>query len=219
MIKRLSNNLFMVKNYSNCYVIQFEDHSVIIDAGMDRKAKGLLELIQLIKKPKAILITHPHLDHINGLAKLKEEIPELKILCSEDAEKFIEGKEVLFPKGPKKLIFKVLTFILKYKPVEAEVLEREYERIKVVETPGHTKGCVSFFTEIDGKKVLFCGDLLINQKNLSLPPSEFNFDEKLQIKSIKKIIDIDWNLLLPGHGEPIEDKERVIEFLEISKNI
>lgn len=213
MIKRLSKNLFEVKNYSNCYVIQFKNYSVIIDSGMDKKAKELLEVLEKVKKPKAVLITHAHLDHINGLAKIKENFPEVKFLCSQNAKPAIEGKEILLPKGPKKFLFRLLTFFARYKPVEAEIIKETFGPIKVFETPGHTNGCISFLSEIDGRKVLFCGDLLINQNGLSLPPSEFNFNEDLQRESISKILKLDWDWLLPGHGELLTEKLKAKEFL------
>ncbi|MEM5852752.1 MAG: MBL fold metallo-hydrolase [Candidatus Aenigmatarchaeota archaeon] len=214
MIKRLLNNLFMIKNYSNCYVIQFEDHSIVVDAGMDKKAKGLLEVLERVKKPEAVLITHAHLDHINGLAKLKEKFPEIKFFCSEKAKQAVEGKEILLPKGLERFFFKFLTFFVRYKPVEAEAIKESFEAVKVFETPGHTNGCISFLLEVDEKKVLFCGDLLINQRGLSLPPSNFNFNEKLQIESINKILKLDWDWLLPGHGEVLTEKTKIKEFLE-----
>jgi len=201
--------LFMIKNYSNCYVIQFENYSTIIDAGMDKKAKELLEALERLKKPKAVLITHAHLDHINGLAKIKERFPEIKFFCSEKAKQAVEGKEILLPKGPKRFFFKLLTFFVRYKPVEAKSIKESFETIKVFETPRHTNGCISFFTEIDGKKLLFCGDLLINQNGLSLPPSDFNFNENLQIESISKILKLDWDWLLPGHGEVLMEKQKL----------
>jgi len=212
MIEKPFEKVYMVKNYSNAYVVEFEDHLVIIDTGMDKKAKELIEAVEKTgKEPRAVLITHAHLDHIAGLAKLKEKYPNIKIVVGEEDRAAVEGKEYLLPKGVKGFFFRLLMPFM-YKKVKVdETLKEGYEQFKVVKTPGHTKGSVCFLLN----KLLFCGDLIISKENgLDIPPQEFNFDRSQLIESIKKISELDFVSLLSGHGEVVKEaKEKVKSFL------
>jgi len=212
MIEKPFEKVYMVKNYSNAYVVEFEDHLIIIDTGMDKKAKELIEAIEKTgKEPRTVLLTHAHLDHIAGLAKLKEKYPNIKVVVSEEERAAVEGKEYLLPKGVKGFFFRLgMPFIYKSVKVD-ETLKEEYEQFKVIKASGHTKGSVCFLLD----KLLFCGDLIVNtEKGLDIPPQEFNFDRNQLIESIKKISELDFESLLSGHGEVVKEaKEKVKSFL------
>jgi glyoxylase-like metal-dependent hydrolase (beta-lactamase superfamily II) len=88
-------------------------------------------------------------------------------------------------------------------------------RLRVVETPGHSEGSVSFHSEETG--LLFTGDLISVNYN-PLPLVMMDHDEEggsyaynLMMKSIHKIREIAPHILLPGHGRPIDGWERLIE--------
>jgi len=212
MIEKPFEKVYMVKNYSNAYIVEFEDHLIIIDTGMDKKAKELIEAIEKTgKEPRTVLLTHAHLDHIAGLAKLKEKYPSIKVVVSEEERAAVEGKEYLLPKGIKGFFFRLgMPFMYNSVKVD-ETLEEEYEQFKVIKAPGHTKGSVCFLLD----KLLFCGDLIVNtEKGLDIPPQEFNFDRNQLIESIKKISELDFESLLSGHGEVVKEaKEKVKSFL------
>lgn len=215
MIEKPFENVYTVKNYSNAYVVEFEDHLVVIDTGMDKRAKELLAAIEKTgKEPRAVLVTHGHLDHIAGLAKLKERYPSIKIFVGEEDKAAVEGKEYLLPKGIKGFFFRLMMPFM-YKSVKAdETFKEGYEQFKVIRTPGHTKGSVCFLLD----KILFCGDLIVNtEKGLDIPPEESNFDKNQIVESIKKISELDFESILPGHGKIVKEaKEKVKAFLQLN---
>ncbi len=216
MIKRVLPNVRMVKGYSNSYAIEFDDYWILIDAGMDRKAKEIIEILEERKKEvKAILITHAHLDHINGLAKIKERFPKALVCCSEAEKNAVEGKEMILPKGFKRYLFKFLSFFIRYRGVKVDRIleEGKFLDFEIIKTPGHTEGSLSFLLKLKGRNLLWVGDLVVNEENkLGLAPKEFNWDEKEIVNSLRKILRIRIDCLLPGHGEVI--KEKVNERLE-----
>ncbi|MEM5772705.1 MAG: MBL fold metallo-hydrolase [Candidatus Aenigmatarchaeota archaeon] len=217
MISKILPKIYRISDHSNSYIVEFEKHITIIDSGMDKKAKELIKIIESIgKKPKAVLITHAHIDHINGLAKLKEKYKDIEVVSSEKDKHIIENGKIPLPKGIGGFFFKIMLFFIGYKKVKVDkTFKNRYDDFKVIKTPGHTEGSVSLLF----KKILFCGDLIINSKKIILPPNEFNLDEKKILNSIKKISKLDFNLILPGHGNFIKNgKKKLLLFLENSKN-
>jgi glyoxylase-like metal-dependent hydrolase (beta-lactamase superfamily II) len=133
------------------------------------------------------------------------------IACSEEDKNAVEGKEMIFPKGIKGFIYKLLAPLMKYKGVRVDKILEDgevFEGIKVVATSGHTKGSLSFLLSYQKKKVLLVGDLIIKEKGkLSLPPDESNFDKEKMLLSIKRISKIKWQYILPGHGDIVTKEE------------
>ena len=53
----------------NCYILEEKNYSIIIDPGDDYEKI----LNNIVKKPKFILITHSHFDHIGAVQNIKEK--------------------------------------------------------------------------------------------------------------------------------------------------
>ncbi len=73
--------------------------------------------------------------------------------------------------------------------------------IRVVHTPGHTRGCVSVFVESDTRYAI-CGDALPTEANyLSWGPPGIHFDRSLALASMGLIVG--WaKTVVPGHDKP-----------------
>ncbi len=87
-----------------------------------------------------VLLTHHHADHIQGVPRLKESFPGLKV-C-----------------GPAKEASRIPfldTFV-----EEGDLASVGSLRAKVIETPGHTLGHVAYYFEED--EIAFCGDTLFS---------------------------------------------------------
>ncbi len=83
----------------------------------------------------------------------------------------------------------------------------------IIPTPGHTMGSLCFL--LRDKGMLFTGDSLI-KKIVTVPIIEFcgeMFTSSLTVhnNSIRKIKDIDFSLILPGHGEILKKDELIID--------
>ncbi len=103
---------------------------------------------------KAILLTHGHFDHIGGVKRLKEETGAKLYVHEADAAKL----------GSNRLNLAVLMGE-NVPPAEPDVLLHGGETlsiagltIRVLHTPGHTKGGVSYV--IESEKTIFSGDTL-----------------------------------------------------------
>jgi hydroxyacylglutathione hydrolase len=85
-----------------------------------------------------LLITHHHADHVQGMPGLKARFPKLRVAGPANEAARIGG-------------------------VDTPLQEGEYARVgniaaKIIETPGHTAGHISYWFEED--QIAFCGDTL-----------------------------------------------------------
>ena len=174
-----------------------EEELTIIDTGHRGSASEIVECIRQIgRKPEEIsliILTHNHIDHVGGLAELKQltkarvaihktDIGERKTLPSarsEDVDIRLEGGELLNLMGG----------------------------LEIIHTPGHTPGSISLFSAKN--KLLIVGDAVRKRRdNLDLPFRTAGFDLTQAVGSIRKMARLDLDILCFGHGLPIADEAK-----------
>jgi len=139
---------------------------------------------------KAILITHGHVDHIEGIKTFDNRLID-RFIGKGDLE-FLNDKHLNLSD-----IFNVgLPEIKNVIPLD----EGEYNiagfDVKVINTPGHTRGSVCYLIE----DCLFTGDTVFHHGygRTDFPTGDINQLEK----SIIKILELDENIkVYPGHDE------------------
>ncbi len=87
-----------------------------------------------------VLLTHHHADHIQGVPRLKESFPELRVCGPAKESSRIPFLDALVSEGD-------------FAPVGSL-------RARVIETPGHTLGHVAYHFEEDD--IAFCGDTIFS---------------------------------------------------------
>ncbi len=76
--------------------------------------------------------------------------------------------------------------------------------LKVVHTPGHTPGSISLFSP--QRKLLIVGDALrIWHETIRLPPKLVSADLIQAIESVKRIAQLDFDIICFGHGKPLTE--------------
>lgn len=111
-----------------------------------------------ISEIKTVFLTHSHPDHIGGAAAIKQRT-NCELYASGMEKAWIENIDIQFKERP---IPNFYTLVKESVQVEQTVKENDRFMledgitIKVVETPGHSKGSVSYIWE-EGKAI-FCGD-------------------------------------------------------------
>lgn len=87
--------------------------------------------------------------------------------------------------------------------------------LELIHTPGHTKGSVCLLHK--SLKVLFAGDhVAMDESGLCISETYNWFSVPIQIKSVKKVMQFDFEWILPGHGRraefrDIDDKNSALE--------
>ena len=147
--------------------------------------------------PEKILLTHAHVDHIAGLNFLRGKYPDAKVYMHEKDLPLLRSASLnlsdMLPEP-----------ILCEKP---DVLVREGDHItegamdlRVLETPGHTPGGISFYEEKEG--IVFTGDSLFQG---SIGRTDFPGGSMTTlVESIRKELFAlpDAVHVLSGHGDP-----------------
>jgi|SRR5579871_4360875 len=98
--------------------------------------------------------------------------------------------------------------------------ERLPGNLKAVHLPGSSAGETAFHSKISGGIVLV-GDTLLNQreKGLSLLADAYLEDKKQTLKSLQKLLELEFNIVTFAHGDPIVQnaKNRITHFLKKPK--
>jgi sulfur dioxygenase len=133
----LFRQLFDKETSTYTYLIADEKtkEAVLIDSVMEQAERDQKLINELGLKIKYLMETHVHADHITGVTRLKEFFPEAKSLVHESCGTKCTD---IYAKDGDEFTFGKYT-------------------LKVLSTPGHTNGCVSYYT--DGK--VFTGDALL----------------------------------------------------------
>ncbi len=220
-----------------CYTIQIvnicfvgnpeTDDFVLVDAGMPKCANEIISIAEdrfgTNSRPKAIILTHGHFDHVGGIIELIKywDVPvyahqmEIPFLTGQQSypepDPTVEGGMVakmspLFPNEPIDLGNSV-----KALPIDGTV--PHMPEFRWIHTPGHTPGHISLFREKD--RTLIAGDAFVTVKQeylykvitqeqeISGPPRYLTTDWKAAKESVIKLEKLKPLTAVTGHGIPM----------------
>ncbi len=179
---------------SNSYVIKdtVSGEAAVIDAGIyNTRFEALLKSMN-IEKLKYILLTHGHFDHIMGVKRLQKAFCGEIIIHEADADCLCDSKKSLASVWG----FECPSFECDKTVSDGDILALGEEKIKVIHTPGHTVGSVTYKTA----GYLFTGDTLFQA---SVGRTDFPGGSVENIlSSIKKLYSLEGDYrVCPGHGD------------------
>lgn len=204
---------------------------ILIDAGMPEGAEriktAVLERFGRMTKPKTIILTHGHFDHVGGLVELADEweVPvyahelEFPFLTGEQSypepDPSVEGGTLakissIYPNEP----INIKPFL---SPLPADGQVPGMPEWKWLHTPGHAPGHVSFYREKDG--TLIAGDafvtvrqdsfykVLMQQAEINGPPRYLTTDWTAAKKSAELLATLNPKRAITGHGPAMEGED------------
>ncbi|MCD7723178.1 MAG: MBL fold metallo-hydrolase [Clostridiales bacterium] len=199
----MGENLMTVKSAvigdmgNNCYLITDEDSgkSALIDC--TEYSADMLRLIDGAHV-ELILLTHGHFDHIGGVYEMQKNTGAVVMISQEDAEMLTSSKKSLaaFCGVRQTALNEFKTF------KDNDVIMLGSTEIRVLATPGHTKGSVCFVAG----GCIFSGDTLFycSCGRTDFPGGSF----KEMQKSLKRLALLSGDYrVCPGH-----DSETTLEF-------
>lgn len=218
-MKLIAENVFQIpllpRNSINCYVID----DILIDAGIRSSANSIFRALKGKKITKHAL-THAHADH-QGSSSVVCNTLNIPLWTSEPEKENAESGNVTDEYPNKKHL--IARFQRKYWAgggLKVSKILKEGDTVgsfTVIETPGHSRGHISFYREKD--RVLIVGDTLVNMNlvttvpGLHHPPAIFTTDKKRNIASIKKLFALNPKILCFGHGPVLIDNGELERFM------
>ena len=171
---------------SNIYVIG-DDNFTIVDTGVGNYVNPLWPQLEELKVTpgnlKRVVLTHAHHDHAMGVYLILEKA-EPKIFVHKYDTQYISSS--------------LGSNLVKIE--DDDVIETGLGPLKVVWTPGHTKGSICLFSE--NKHILFSGDTVFPDGYYGRYDGASGSFNSI-IESLRKLTDLNIDTLLPGHGRPI----------------
>lgn len=203
---------------------------ILVDTGIENSYDFIIESAERRfgkgTKPNAIVLTHGHFDHVGSLKKLLEKW---------DVPIYVHQLELPYVTGQKD--YSVANSDVGSEKVEEMSQPSPYTSMDIsqrfyvlpddgkvpglpgwrwIHTPGHTKGHISLFRELD--KVLIAGDALTTRQEslievltqkvqMSGPPANMTEDWSLAKESLIKLQALDPHVIAPSHGKPIRGRE------------
>lgn len=203
---------------ANIYLVETGSGVILVDTGFASSAQSVLQTLDRLgytpREVRLIFLTHVHIDHVGGAAKLRRETGAPIAMHRADVAKARAGYHNM-PGGrgaAGKLFeqaFNGLHLKMSYEPFEPDLLLDEGDKLcdfgldaRVLATPGHTLGCLSLALP-DG--IMLIGDAMINQLRVGMPM--YGEDNVLAYNSLRTINALRPRIVYSGHGAPFSGAE------------
>jgi hydroxyacylglutathione hydrolase len=193
----LIDRLILGDFQTNCYVVRKDESAtdcVLVDAGID--ARDLITFLQDHRlRPIAVILTHGHIDHIEGLVAIRRRYPEVKVYIHElDADCLADPVANLSALMGGAFVTEPADVLL----TDGDTVQEAGLTLAVLHTPGHSPGGICLYAEQEG--VLFSGDALFAD---SIGRTDFpggSMEQLLESIHAKLLSLPDQIVVHPGHG-------------------
>ncbi|MEJ2685145.1 MAG: MBL fold metallo-hydrolase [Candidatus Sulfobium sp.] len=176
----------------NCFIVSDgSSEAMVIDPG-DEADRISWMIEQLALKPRYILFTHAHYDHVCAGGDLKNRYGASIIMHEDEGSTYLATKELCTSWGYGPEDFPTPDILVK----DGDSLTVGSIVLKVLHTPGHTPGGIC----LCGNKTVFTGDTLFRGAvgRTDLPGG----DMEMLSRSLRKILTLPSDTrVLCGHGE------------------
>lgn len=182
--------------YTNCYVISSNEQVVVVDPSClyDNEKQELADGVNSSGQLKYIINTHGHFDHISGNSFLKSLWKDSLIgIEANDAKRLLDPSLNLSAHTTLRVISDPGDVILK----DGDIIKVGDLRLKVIHTPGHTKGSICLL----GEGFVLTGDTLFEGTVGSAKEYKGAFDELVTSIKTRLMVLPDNTMVFPGHGE------------------
>ena len=194
--------------WSRVYLI-VDETLTLVDSGLPWHPRGILNYIRAIgRRPdelKHILVTHSHPDHVGGTLSLVRKTRAAIVAHRSDTRPDRHNDLHL---GYTTRLGPIPVPIPLFARTSVDVLAEDGDTlplhggIRVIHTPGHTRGSVCFLLE--ESKILFTGDTIFSDGNhisRSVPFPGYDRDD--YIRSLKRLSEFEFEGVFGGHGSPM----------------
>jgi endoribonuclease LACTB2 len=181
--------------HTNSYIIASEGEAVLIDPGFYEET-SLEVIIKALQGNvlKAILLTHTHPDHIEGLSLVRERYPDVPV--------YVHAVELrkLQELGKLQELSNLQHVNVKTLNAETSFYVGSLELCPIF-TPGHSPGHLSFY--LPSTKLALVGDVVAGFGSIWIGTPDGNINH--YFRSLETLSRLELAALAPGHGEVITE--------------
>ena len=221
---QLSENLYLLEDTCNVYLVRSEEHGLLVDAG----SGAVAELAPTIGVHTIdwVLHTHFHRDQCWGTPRLVEQnavrvaVPEYERFLFERAQQHLDTRRIFDKYSGLRCSFGPGDDIRVDRTLDDyEAFEWRGVSFHVLPAKGHTLGSSALLAEIDGRSVAFTGDLITAGGHVhELHALEYSYGDTagvlFTLQSLQALRSHRPDRLLPSHGPSIDDVDREIDLLQ-----
>jgi len=180
------DRLVLGRLQTNCYCLRAATTAkdcLIMDTGADHVEPLIDFLKENSLEPAAVIFTHGHFDHVNGVTLLCEHFPRIRAVIHKADGAALAGK----------VKESRIHFVEKDGPIEFAGI-----KLEVFHTPGHTPGGISLYLRCRG--VVFTGDSLFAGSVGRTDLEDGSFKELIKGIKEKLLVLAEETVVYPGHG-------------------
>ena len=217
--REIAPGLFRFEDTCNVYALVKDGRALLIDFG----SGGILERLGEIGATQAEWILHTHFHRDQNQGDSLAIARGIKIAVPATERKYFEGAEEMWQEKKALHLYDLRNEF--FAPARNIPVDRGLEprstfdwrgvSIKVMATPGHTEGSLSYLVEWDKKRYAFVGDLVASPSRiLTMHDLEAPYvgarGIAAQIGSLNQMRQAAPDVLLPSHGEATTDVQGAI---------
>ena len=194
------------------YLVHDGGEWMLIDIGFEDTAEEIIDIIRqmdfALADCKYLVATHADVDHIQGMKRAKELLPQAIMVGHPECQKLLaEGDRIVTYAeiSAQKISIPLPPIKIEQTINEGDILKIGGLKVQVWNTPGHTPSQLAFRLG----NLLFSGDNIYRDGCVGAIDAHHGSDIPAFIKSLKRIraSDVEW--LLPAHG-PIFRKDNAM---------
>lgn len=194
------------KRLGCCVYLVFDGSEwMLIDIGYEDSVGEIIDLIRQMDFALAdcryLVATHADVDHIQGLSKAKQLLPNAETVGHQDTVRLLKTGDRIHTYAEisaQGISIDLPTLSLDRAISEGDTLTLGTKTFEVWHTPGHTEGMLSFRLD----NLLFCADNIYRDGCVGNIDAHHGSDIPDFIESLTRIRNSDVEWLLPSHGPP-----------------
>lgn len=193
----------------NVYLVYDSNEWLLVDIGYEETVDDFIEIIRQLDFPlsqcKTLIATHADVDHIQGLAKLKQVL-KTSVTAHPNAVKPLESGDTLLTLAEieaQDLKLAMPAVKIEHQVNDGDTITVGSLEMEVWHTPGHTDSQLAFRIG----DVLLSGDNIYRDGCIGAIDAHHGSDIVAFVNSLERIRDSDVKWLAPSHG-PIFANDR-----------